>query len=74
MFRPVNSLPHCDNGVSGGNLVTSLKSSHVAPFPGGSLKRLFGFDMAAKTVETLSKAPGAMGSQAGAAQLIGLTS
>lgn len=60
--------PHCDKGRRPGHVAPSA----VAAFPGGSVKRLFGFDFGKMAYDASQKAEGAAASAVGPPMAIGM--
>jgi len=61
--------PHCDKGFRPGRIVAPRA---VAAFPGGSVKRLFGFDLGKLVFDATKNAEGAAGAAAGAPLALGM--
>lgn len=61
--------PHCDKGRRVGTVVAPTA---VGSFPGGSVKRLFGFDLGKTVHDVTDKAEGAAGGAAGPPLAIGM--
>lgn len=61
--------PHCDRGRRPGHVAAP---NAVAAFPGGSVKRLFGFDFGKMVFDVTKKADGASGAAVGPPLAIGM--
>lgn len=62
-YKTIPSQPHCDSGVSAvPSRAVAVKA--MSAFPGGPLKRLFGFDLAKLTDKLASSAKGPAGAGA----------
>lgn len=60
-YRYVPKGPHCDHAKRAG----PAQATKVGAFPGGSVKRLFGFDLGKMVTDITNKAQGASGAAAG---------
>jgi hypothetical protein len=64
-YKTIPDQPQCDKGVLSPAAVSSLGVKAVTPFPGGMVKRLFGFDLGKFVFELSQKAAGPAGASGG---------
>lgn len=57
-YKSVPGQPHCDRGVSSAVATKVMQTKGVSAFPGGVLKRVFGFDLSKHLFELSQKAAG----------------
>jgi len=66
-YTTIPGQPHCDTGALGPKLLRANTVKGVSAFPGGSLKKLFGFDFSKMMFDLTQKAQGP--SSAGGSQV-----
>jgi hypothetical protein len=57
-YTTIPGQPHCDTGALGPKLLRANAVKGVSAFPGGSLKKLFGFDFSKMMFDLTQKAQG----------------
>lgn len=57
-YTTIPGQPHCDTGALGPKLLRANAVQGVSAFPGGSLKKLFGFDFSKMMFDLTQKAQG----------------
>jgi len=71
-YKSVPAQPVCDRGVISPAAGAALNTKAVTPFPGGMLKRLFGFDLGKLVFELSQKAAGPAAASGGMAPILAM--
>ena len=72
-FKTIPAAGHCDKGATpSAQLLAPMKVQAASAFPGGILKRVFGFDMSKLVYELSQKAAGPASSQGGLVAMLAM--
>ena len=69
-YRTVPGQPHCDRGDVSPAVMKALSTKGISPYPGGSISRVFGFDLGKMLFKLSEKATGPASATGGMAGVL----
>jgi hypothetical protein len=69
-YRTVPGQAHCDRGTISPAVINALSTKGISPFPGGSISRVFGFDLGKMLFKIAEKARGPASATGGMAAIL----